>query len=80
MQQKISWTDGRMERRKTVYSPSPFGERGYNKTHCHHITEIVLQVALYTYNLIKNIKFIKASEMHKPNHFKCIIKIPYKQF
>jgi hypothetical protein len=31
MWRKISWTDGRMDRRKTVYPPSPFGQRGYKK-------------------------------------------------
>ena len=30
MWRKISWTDGRTDRGKTVYPPSPFGERGYN--------------------------------------------------
>ena len=32
MRRKISWTDGRTDRRTEVkqYTPSPFGERGYN--------------------------------------------------
>jgi hypothetical protein len=29
MRRKISWTDGRTDRGKTVYPPFPFGERGY---------------------------------------------------
>ena len=29
MRRKISWTDGRTEVKQ--YTPSPFGERGYNK-------------------------------------------------
>jgi hypothetical protein len=33
LRRKISWTDGRTDRRTEVkqYTPSPFGERGYNK-------------------------------------------------
>jgi hypothetical protein len=31
MRRKISWTDGQTDRGKTVYPPSPSGERGYNK-------------------------------------------------
>jgi ribosomal protein L37AE/L43A len=31
MWRKISWTDGRMDRRKTVYPPSPFEQWGYKK-------------------------------------------------
>ena len=32
MQQKISWTDGRTDRRKTVYPPPPSGSGGIIKT------------------------------------------------
>ena len=34
MRRKISWTDGRMDRQTEVkqYSPSPFGQRGYNES------------------------------------------------
>jgi hypothetical protein len=41
--------DGRTEVKQ--YTPSPFGERGYNKTYSYNITEILWKVALNTITL-----------------------------
>jgi hypothetical protein len=39
MRRKISWTEGRTDRRTEVkqYTPSPFGERGYKNVQFYHM-------------------------------------------
>ena len=46
MRQKISWTDGRTDRGKTVYPPPPSGSGGYKNNHylTHSLDYVVFSV------------------------------------